>query len=295
MSDILPDVPIIVGCVALYISYHGWLIRRITISPLSTVIGITRLSRKRWVAGIVNSNGSLGILAIQTLRNYLMMSSMLATVAITLAVGIMAVVATLSKSTKSDTQDLQFLGGWDLFFKIKVAVLMATFVCAFVCFMEAMRYMNHAGFLMTGVNLKASPDDGDKAQDVKAVSKLAAKLLNQGGLFHTFGTRFLLFCFPVLAWLFSPWALLALSTLLVALFFLLDQESSAGFGHASDSARDEPIGADRGDTVGGVSNGTGNMGGTSQSQKSQDGGRGPGDGGGRRLCDVCAACIVATC
>ncbi|TPX35617.1 hypothetical protein SeLEV6574_g08164 [Synchytrium endobioticum] len=228
MSAILPDVPVAVCSVALYIGYHGWLIHRVSVKPLSTVIGITRLARRRWIAGITSKNdGSLGVLAVQTIRNYLIMSSMLATVAITLSVGVMAIVASLSKSTTTG-EDLQFLGGWDGIFKLKVGALISAFVCAFVSFLEAMRYMNHAGFLMTTV--KGSSDEQDKRQQVKTMTELASRMLNRGALFHTFGTRFLLYCFPILGWLFTAWALMGSTILLVVLFYALDQEASEDFG-----------------------------------------------------------------
>ncbi|TPX35266.1 hypothetical protein SmJEL517_g02210 [Synchytrium microbalum] len=227
----LPDAPIVALSITAYIGYHAFLLFNVFTKPELTVIGITRKARANWIAGIMSKqDGSLGVLAIQTLRNYLMISSAMGSVAITLSVAIMAVVGSLSGKSSEGT--MTFLSGFSDVFKINIAILIATFVCAFVCFLESMRYMNHTGFIITTVPPKQPGSERSlvRPDKAKAMVLLATRMVNRGALFHTFGIRFLLYAFPVLSWLFSPWALLVTTVLLLVMCYVLDEENAEGFG-----------------------------------------------------------------
>ena len=88
---LLPNITSILLSVALLIAYHAYLLHTVRTFPQSTLIGLTRKARRRWVKYMVNTNN--GILAVQSLRNWLMTSTLLAGTAMTVCVGLLAVVA----------------------------------------------------------------------------------------------------------------------------------------------------------------------------------------------------------
>ncbi|KAJ3049185.1 hypothetical protein HK097_009798 [Rhizophlyctis rosea] len=88
---LLPNITSILLSIALLISYHAYLLHAVRNNPQSTLIGLTRKARRRWVKYMVKTNNA--ILAVQSLRNWLMTSTLLAGTAMTVCVGLLAVVA----------------------------------------------------------------------------------------------------------------------------------------------------------------------------------------------------------
>ncbi|KAG6627560.1 uncharacterized protein LOC122297338 isoform X2 [Carya illinoinensis] len=74
--------------------YHVWLFITILSNPRRTVIGLNAECRQAWVFSIMNDPMKNGVLAVQTIRNNIMASTLLATVAITLCSLISVVVST---------------------------------------------------------------------------------------------------------------------------------------------------------------------------------------------------------
>lgn len=64
----------------LLLAYHLWLLVRLRQKPLRTAIGLTQHVRRLWVESIVQERRD--ILAVQTLRNWIMAASLLASTAI---------------------------------------------------------------------------------------------------------------------------------------------------------------------------------------------------------------------
>ena len=75
--------------------YHAYLIYRVIHRPLTTSIGITAHLRSHWVESIM-TNGR-DILAVQTLRNWVMASSFLASTAILICLGLISVASSPEK------------------------------------------------------------------------------------------------------------------------------------------------------------------------------------------------------
>uniref|UniRef100_A0A803MR75 Uncharacterized protein n=1 Tax=Chenopodium quinoa TaxID=63459 RepID=A0A803MR75_CHEQI len=65
--------------------YHLWLLHIIVHHPTRSVIGLNSISRHQWVLYIMRDPAKNGILGVQTIRNNLMASTLLATIAITLS------------------------------------------------------------------------------------------------------------------------------------------------------------------------------------------------------------------
>ncbi|TPX35351.1 hypothetical protein SmJEL517_g02209 [Synchytrium microbalum] len=226
----LTDLVVAPSCLLMYVVYHLLLARRVYRKPETTVIGITRRARRDWVYGIA-SDQNYAIIAVQTLRNWLMAASMLGSVAISLSVGIMALVATLSR-TREDGE-IAFLSGWGWLFRMKIACLITCFIGAFISFLEVMRYLKHLTFFITTI----APRDCNRKVKERIASNvhIAASMINRAALCHTIGLRVLLFSFPVLVWLFTVW-LMPVFTLLLLLVFQCRDDESEEYGGMTASA-----------------------------------------------------------
>ncbi|XP_027123331.1 uncharacterized protein [Coffea arabica] len=69
----------------IFLVYHVWLLYTIIYNPRKTVVGLNAESRRNWVFSMMNDPLKNGVLAVQTLRNNIMASTLLATTAITLS------------------------------------------------------------------------------------------------------------------------------------------------------------------------------------------------------------------
>jgi hypothetical protein len=104
-------VPISIGALVIY---HGIYFFQAHHKPDTTVFGVTRSARHRWVRDIIRRKN--GILGVQTLRNWIMMSSLLGSTSMALTVGAIAFLATMSKET-----NMYIIGDYNLFL-IKVGM-----------------------------------------------------------------------------------------------------------------------------------------------------------------------------
>ncbi|KAJ6411364.1 hypothetical protein OIU84_008019 [Salix udensis] len=84
--------------------YHIWLLYTIFRYPTRTVVGINSETRLQWVHAIMTDPMKNGVLAVQTIRNNIMASTLLATTAITLSSLIGVFVSSTSNSDSSASQ-----------------------------------------------------------------------------------------------------------------------------------------------------------------------------------------------
>ncbi|KAL5174698.1 putative ribonuclease H protein [Glycine soja] len=122
--------------------YHIWLLCTIMRYPSRTVIGLNAQSRYQWDP-LKN-----GVLGVQTIRNNIMASTLLATTAITLSslIGILA-------SNDSDRK-LVYGNKTPLNSSIKRLSMSLCFLVAFLCNAQSIRYYAHVSFLITTPALK---------------------------------------------------------------------------------------------------------------------------------------------
>jgi hypothetical protein len=83
------------AAILLLILYHVLLYRKMRCDPLSTSMGLAHRARSLWVQTIMN--GGKDILAVQTLRNWTMASTFLASTAILIGLGIFNLAVTADK------------------------------------------------------------------------------------------------------------------------------------------------------------------------------------------------------
>ncbi|KAK9724141.1 hypothetical protein RND81_05G051200 [Saponaria officinalis] len=191
-------------------AYHVWLLLKIIHQPTRTVVGIHAINRRFWVEAMMEDNKN-GVLAVQTLRNNIMASTLLASTAITLS----SVIAVLMTS-RDNGQVLGLVLGdaSPMGFSIKFFSILVCFLLAFLLNVQSIRYYSHASILIN-VPLKNTASPYLSADYV-------SRIVNKGGYFWSLGLRAFYFSFPLFLWIFGPIPMFCSCVALVILFFFLD-------------------------------------------------------------------------
>ncbi len=195
----------------LLVLYHVYLYRKIRSDPLSTSLGLAHRTRGLWVQAIIT--GGKDILAVQTLRNWTMAATFLASTAILIGLGIFNLAVTADKQGELSLLISHFSSDHPGLWLGKLILLGVDFLFAFFNFTLAVRYFNHTGFM---INLPVNANTGITVKDV-------AEILDRGGIHYTLGMRGYYLSIPLTLWLFGPLWLLAGTLVLVAVLHWLDR------------------------------------------------------------------------
>lgn len=196
----------------LLVLYHAQLIYRVWKFPASTVIGVNQINRQVWVRTIMTDGLKNGVLAVQTLRNNIMASTLLATAAITLCSLIGVLVS--SKSDANPQKITLVLGDkTPLTSSIKLLCVLVCFLVAFLCNVQSVRYYSHVSFLI-------SIPLGDSAPGL--TPEYVNRAIIRGSQFWSIGLRAFYFSCPMFLWLFGPIPMFLCSVLLTTLLHILD-------------------------------------------------------------------------
>ncbi|ABA57906.1 DUF599 domain-containing protein [Nitrosococcus oceani] len=191
--------------------YHFYLFWRIRRRPLSTAVGLSRRIRKLWVKRIIQEGRD--ILAVQTLRNWTMAATLLASTAILLGLGLLNVAFTTEQQPQL-SKLLNYLGyDSELAWLLKLVILSGDFFFAFFNFTLAIRYYNHTGFM---INVPACQEAGVSAKTV-------TEILQRGANHYTLGMRGYYLAIPLSLWLFGSVWLLGGTLLLLVVLYRLDR------------------------------------------------------------------------
>ncbi|CAL5189592.1 unnamed protein product [Lathyrus oleraceus] len=85
MEKKILDVVLVPTGLVIMIAYHLWLLYQIVKHPTKTVIGVNSINRRLWVQAMMEDVSKNGVLAVQSLRNNIMASTLLASTAIMLS------------------------------------------------------------------------------------------------------------------------------------------------------------------------------------------------------------------
>lgn len=151
------------------------------------------------------------VLAVQTLRNNIMASTLLASTAIMLS----SVIAVLMTSRGTSNMFGLVLGdASQMGFSVKFFSILVCFLLAFLLNVQSIRYYSHASILIN-VPLK-------KISSPYLPADYVGSIVNRGGYFWSLGLRAFYFSFPLFLWIFGPIPMFGSSITLVILFFFLD-------------------------------------------------------------------------
>uniref|UniRef100_A0ACD5ZZK9 Uncharacterized protein n=1 Tax=Avena sativa TaxID=4498 RepID=A0ACD5ZZK9_AVESA len=209
---------------AVIVGYHLWLLLRILRHPVTTVIGISAINRRIWVRHIMEDpSGKHAVLAVQTMRNAIMASSVLASVAITLSSLVAALMASgaahglLSGTASAHTNSGIVLGAaGEEALSIKFLAILVCFLVAFLLNVQSIRYYSHTGILVN-VPLRAH-----RLRRPGLAVDYVTSTLNRGSYFWSLGVRAFYFSCPVFLWLFGPIPMFAACVAMVCSLYFLD-------------------------------------------------------------------------
>jgi len=185
--------------------YHVHLIYQTKKDPEATSYGITGKLRYTWVQMIMDEKRD--ILAVQTLRNWIMAASFFASTSILISLGSINILFS-GETVPRIFHLLNIFGSRnEALWLIKVIVIVINFFFAFFNFALTIRYYNHVNFM---INIPSDRDDMVSAESV-------AKALNMGTMHYTLGMRSYYFAVPFTLWLFSP-LLMLVGTIVITMF-----------------------------------------------------------------------------
>jgi uncharacterized membrane protein len=213
ISHFMTDFVALALSTAIVAAYYVFLHFKVRNNPTYTIHGVNALARILWVKNIM-SDPSKGIMGVQTLRNFIMGSSLMASTAALLIIGTL----TLSGQEERIAQSWHVLSVNGSFstelWIIKVMLMLIVFIVAFFAFAMSVRLTNHVVFM-----LNVPEHDAHHNLSPLAVGR---RMQRAGSLF-AIGMRAFFFAVPLVFWLFGPYFLLASSVGLVVTLYRLDR------------------------------------------------------------------------
>ncbi|XP_010279393.1 PREDICTED: uncharacterized protein LOC104613320 [Nelumbo nucifera] len=191
--------------------YYSWLLRIILRNPERTVIGLNAASRERWVSFMMSDPLKNGVLAVQTIRNNIMASTLLATTAITLS-SIIGVFVSSTTNPSISASELVYGNKSHLLSSIKYFSILLCFLVAFLCNVQSIRYYSHVSILVTLPPLK------DRRESIAYV----ARSFNRGSYFWSLGLRAFYVSFPLFLWIFGPIPMFVCCFVMSSTLYFLD-------------------------------------------------------------------------
>jgi uncharacterized membrane protein len=213
LADFETDFMAFALSAAIVAAYYGFLNMKVRANPTYTIHGVNALARSLWVEHIMR-NASKDVMAVQTMRNFIMGSSLMASTAALLVIGTL----TLSGQAENIAQNWHALSfkssiATELWI-VKVMFLLLDFIVAFFAFAMSVRLSNHVVFMMN-----VPEHDAHHNLSPKAV----ARRLQRAGNMFAIGMRAFFFAVPLVFWLFGPYFLLIASIALVVALYHLDR------------------------------------------------------------------------
>ena len=207
------EVVIILAAGLAIAAYHILLFFKVRRAPLTTAIGITNHVRRMWVKGVIRDRRD--IMAVQTLRNQVMAATFLASTAILISLGSFS--AAFRPGVFSEiSHALNMLGTkTETLWMFKLMLLGILFFVTFFNFTLAIRYYNHAGFMVNTF----------EQNDATVSEEAVTQVVNHGALHYTIGMRGFYMSVPLAFWLFGPIWMLIGSLVLITVLYRLDREA----------------------------------------------------------------------
>lgn len=202
-------------------TYHLLWVYQVRLAPLQTYRGITKHLRHIWVESIITEKRD--ILSVQTLRNWIMAASFLASTAMLIGLGLLSFLFKPEHLTEIPFSfDLVFSKMHNLFM-VKLMVLIVHFFFAFFSFTLSIRYMNQINF-MINVPITCDPF---------LTPEFISHTLDIGMTHYTLGMRAFYLSVVVVLWLFGPVWMFIGSLVMVYILYKLDHCCSLDYSTAT--------------------------------------------------------------
>lgn len=197
---------------AVYYFVHGTRVRR---DPSYSILFVNDLARRIWVENVMNNTGK-DIMAVQTLRNFIMYPIMMASTATLLIIGTL----TLSGQTENISRSWHVINvagshAAELWI-FKIILLLADFLVAFFAYAMSIRLANHVLFMLN------VPKEFQDAHGVLSPANVAHRL-NRAGYMMALGMRAYIFAIPLVFWLFGPLFLIMATAGVIGILSRIDR------------------------------------------------------------------------
>jgi uncharacterized membrane protein len=216
ISEFAPDILALSFSALCIGGYYAFLWRMVRKNPTYTIHGVNEVARTLWVEQVMLTAGD-NVMAVQTLRNFIMSSIFMATTASMLILGTM----TLSGQADNLAHTWHLLSHNSDYaaqiWIVKVLFLLVNFIFAFFAFAMSIRLSNHVLFM---INVKAHSTNHNLS-----AAAVARRLCRAGNMF-AIGMRSFFFAIPLVFWLFGPAFLITASVVLVITLFHLDRSEA---------------------------------------------------------------------
>lgn len=162
----------------------------------------------------MQDNDKKNILAVQTLRNTIMGSTLMATTSILLSSGLAAVISS-TYSVKKPINDAVYGGHGEFMVALKYVTLLLIFLFSFICHSLSIRFVNQVNFLI-------NCPQGLPACNDMITPEYISDLLEKSFTLNTVGNRLFYSALPFVLWIFGPVLVFLCSLTLVPVLYNLD-------------------------------------------------------------------------
>jgi uncharacterized membrane protein len=219
VHEYLADTISFVVSTGLVAGYYLFLRRQAVVDPTYSIHSVNAIARRLWVENVMTNSG-FELVAVQSMRNFIMVCIAMASTASVLIIGTL----TLSGQAQNITRSwhmLTLLGSHSAGLWIfKVLLLLVDFIVAFFSYAMAMRLATHVLFMFN------VPQSAYCKYDELKPACVSNRLIRAGN-FITVGMRAFLFAVPMVFWLFGPLFLFFSTVGLVITLYRLDRSETA--------------------------------------------------------------------
>ncbi|KAL4291552.1 hypothetical protein GQ457_14G002090 [Hibiscus cannabinus] len=192
------DTVLIPFSLFLTLGYHAYLWKTFKQRPSSTTIGLEKLRRKAWFRDIKQGDDKKGMLAVQSLRNTLMVTILAASIAILVNLALAAVTNNTYNASHLLINSKIFGSQSDRMYAMKYGSASLFLLVSFLCSSMSVGFLIDANFLINAVSV----DDDDRfSYDPYSYTQT---IFERGFGLAFVGNRVLCVTFPMLLWMFGP-------------------------------------------------------------------------------------------
>lgn len=201
--------------ISLVIAYYGIHRIRVRRDPSYSIHYVNDVTRRIWVESVMSNPGK-DVMAVQTLRNFIMYPILMVSTSTLLIIGTL----TLSGQTENISHSwhaINFVGSHSAeLWIVKVMCLLLDFLIAFFVYVIAIRLANHVLFM---INISR---ELQSAHEILSPKHVADRLVRAGNML-ALGMRTLLFAIPLAFWLFGPLYLVIGTAGVIGFLSLMDR------------------------------------------------------------------------
>ncbi|CAN6167498.1 unnamed protein product [Urochloa humidicola] len=237
--DSFLDLALIPLSLLLPMAYHAWLWREVRLRPLRTSAGINAAARRLWAVGMMKDNAKNAVTVVQSVRNVIMGSTLMATTAILFCTGIAAVLSS-TYTVKKPISDAVFGAHGEYMMALKYVALLLVFLFAFLCHSLAICFLNQASFLVNVSCCILSPGGEDSGGLIlPSAREYIGEVLERGFTLNFVGNRLFYAGVPLLLWIFGPLLAFLSAMVMIPILYNLDIVDPKGHSGCVDSAKSE--------------------------------------------------------